>query len=140
MGQAVLVREQVDGGTKLLARLRDRGFGARGACWGKRGDDSTLHLFIVWPGEYGGHFAPIREALQSLESEWSHVFEKVRQSDTRVIAPTHPLARGLLDLYDHYPDQLPIWESSYNFGDNEFLDSVFVYPPELFSQPAPAGG
>jgi len=134
------VREQVDGGTKLLARLRDRGFGALGACWGKRDSDSKLYLFIVWDGPYGEYFTPIYETLKAMEPEWSHVFEKVRQEDVRVIAPTTPLARGLLDLYDRYPHQLPLWEGSYNFGDNEFLDSVFVYPPELFAQPAPAAG
>jgi hypothetical protein len=144
MGQTTLVREQVDGGTKLLARLRDRGFGATAACWAKTEDDGQLYLYIVRPGvELTGvrpGYGEIYDAIKEMEGSWTHVFERINSNDIKLIDSNHPLARGVLDLYTRYPQLLPLWEGRYNLG-GVFVEGLFVYPPALFqSQPQPQAG
>lgn len=143
MGQTTLVREQVDGGAKLLGRLRDRGFAATGACWGMADDDAQLYLYVVSPGvELTGttaKYEQVHDALAAMAGEWSHPFERIDSGDIRVIAPSHPLAVGMSELYTRYPQLLPLWQGKYTLG-RVFVEGLFVYPASLFAPLPVAAG
>ncbi len=89
MDQATLVKEQVDGGTKLLLRLRERGFDMAAACWTKTYYDARPYLYIVSPSIAGKDSRPsyktIFETLQELENAWDHPFERIKTTQIKLI-------------------------------------------------------
>lgn len=141
MAATALVREQIEGGEKLIRKLLERGFRVEGALWGQREYDSHSYLYLIAPqldvdGPSHGYSA-IREAQAELESEGIHWMERIERYSMKLLSPNDPLARGLLEKYRALPNLKPSLPRDQSIG-SEFVDNAFVYPPSLFQAVAAA--
>lgn len=142
MDQAILVREQFDGGLKLLTRLRDRGFDVAGACWAKTESDGELYLYIISPsvdlhGALPG-ISQINTTLAGMQGEWSHPFERIDSFATKLVGTRDPLAQGVLEIYREQPNLIPTARGTMLVRP-VYVERAYLYPPSLF-QPQPAVG
>jgi hypothetical protein len=138
--QATLVREQFDGGAKLLARLRDHGFAVTGAFWAKTEYDGQWYLYIVAPTISGKDprpaFGEVRETLRQMAAEWTHAFEQVEPSDVKLLGTDEQLAKGLLDWYAHHPQDRPALYQGSSLG-SVSIEGAYIYPAKMFVSQQP---
>jgi hypothetical protein len=143
MDQATLVRDQIDGGEKLLTRLRESGFDMTAACWAKTEDDGQWYLYIVSPSvEVNGvrpGYAQIRSTLNQMDSEWTHPLERVEPVTVKLIGSKDPLAQGVLEMYRRFPGPIPTWHGGSVLG-SVYVDGAYVYPPTMFAPAQPQAG
>ncbi len=140
MAATALVREQIEGGERLIRKLLERGsLRVDGALWGQREYDGRTYLYLILPnldrdGSFKSHDA-IGEAQAELENEGIHWMERIES--LRLLSPTDPLARGVLDKYRAFPRMKPSLPRDQGIG-SEIVDNAFVYPPSLFQPVATA--
>lgn len=132
----------MDSGQRLVERLRGGGLEVVAACWATTEERPGWELYLVTPAVAGKDprpvFGRVAVALQELEGEWTHPFERLDRSAVTVLAPREPLARGLLDQYRKYPDLRPGPPTGPTYIGEAAVDGSFVYPASLFRpQPAP---
>lgn len=142
MDQATLVREQAEGGERLLRRLVERGFGVRAAVWAPEADTGRWVLHVVAPvveqsGPLAG-YEQMADALGELDPLWSGPLERIDPFAIRLIGPGHPLAVHVLDLYRRHPGLFPRFTGGAVAGP-EYYERLYVYPPALFQPRPPAG-
>ena len=140
MAASALVREQIEGGEKLIRKLLERGsLRVDGALWGQREYDGRSYLYLVLPnldrdGSFKSHEA-IGEAQAELENEGIHWMERIES--LRLLPPTDSLARGLLEKYRNFPKLKPSLPRDQPIG-SEFVENAFIYPPSVFQPLAAA--
>lgn len=144
MDKGTLVRELLDGGEKLVARLVKNGVGVSAAGWVETTEAGEPQLYIVAPlADEQGLFVAygaLADAMNSLESEWSHWLERIDDSSIRMCRTTEPLARGLIDVTQRSSAKFPTWFGSPSLG-GVSIDGAYLYPPTLLQpQPQPAAG
>lgn len=143
MDQTTVVKEQVEGGSKLLNQLLARGVDLVAACWAKTADYDRWLLYLVSPAVEGRDPRPvyleIRTALREMETEWSQPFECVEPTTVQLIPPSDPLAQGLLT---ESPSALRKWSTLYGerMIGNTFVEGAYIYPSALFAKPASVTG
>jgi len=143
MDQAKVVTEQVVGGKKLLARLRGEGFAINGACWARTEDDGQWYLYLITPVVEGKDSRPsyliIRNTLRQMDGDWADEFERIDPFDVKLIAPSDPLARGVLESYQRWPDEIPTCHGGSALGSVN-IEGAYIYPARMFApaQPQPA--
>lgn len=140
MDRGSLVREQLDGGEKLIRRLVSDGLGVTGAAWAQLDGDADPYLYLVVPDvEARGSRAAYRRvsaAQIALEAEGLHWLERLDRFGTKLLSARDPFARGLARYYaDAPPSPHPVWTGSRPFG-GVYVDGAYVYPAALF-RPAP---
>jgi hypothetical protein len=142
MDQAILVKERVTAGQRLIESLRDKKFGLTGACWAKLDDDSGWLLFLISPDVATQGVRPgytlIRATLSELETR-TDAFERIDPLTVRLVSEDYPLAAGVLRHYSNrHPDSGPTW----HMGDTlsfVAVERAYIYPATLFhKQPAGA--
>lgn len=141
MDQATLVREQIEGGEKLIRKLFERGFDVLAAFWGKTEYDGRFYLYLVAPqvdmlGVPSG-YGEVSAAQAELEREGIHWMEQIDSFSVNLISPNHPLALGVLKRYREDPDMRPSLPRD-TFLNSEFVENAFIYPPSLFQPVATA--
>src|SRR5437667_238958 len=68
MDKGLLVREQMEGGQKLVEQLAKNGFPLKAAFWRKEDDDSRWHLYLVTPlVEERGPFEAYRQIEAAIQ-------------------------------------------------------------------------
>jgi hypothetical protein len=140
MDQPVLVREQVDGGEKLLARLRERGFDTVAAFWAKTAEDTRWYLYLVTPAvDQKGlldTYGEIGDALRELNGAWSHPFERIDSLSVKVLSPSSPTATTVLDFQAQYQQIVGPWFYAPSIEGVSPDGPAYVYPSPA---PQPAG-
>jgi hypothetical protein len=141
MDQTTLVREQYDGGIKLLTRLQERGFDIAAAGWAKTAYDGQMYLYIVSPSMTGKDprtgYRVIHETLQQFENEWSHPFERIDHLAVKLIGTSEAIAQGMLKWYSQYAGPNPSWFNESSIG-SEYVEHACIYPATLFAAPQQA--
>ena len=135
MDQIALVKEQIEGGEKLVRKLLERGFDVRAAFWGKTESDGRPYLYLVAPqvdvpGVSAG-YGEVSAAQAELELDGTHWMEQIDPFGVNLLSPNHPLARGVLNLYRDNPKLKPCLPRDQRIG-SEIVDNAFIYPPSLF--------
>ncbi len=128
MDTVPLVSEQVDGGSKLLHQLPQNGFEVTVAFWLQPTDRGRWYFYIVSPvvetegpaEAYGRLHASIRRMPQPLGIDPLKV---------KLIGPTHPIARDVLDIHKQAPDPRT---SPVRWGGNQLgnlsVEGTYLYP------------
>lgn len=133
MDQTALVREQIEGGEKLIRKLIERGFDLLAALWTKMEYDSRSYLYLVSPQvEKSGPLSAYQEvsaAQIELEKTGLHWMEQIDSYSIKVIPPSDPLAQDVLASYQVYPD--PSASHGQWYG-SRLVDGGFLYQPSLF--------
>jgi hypothetical protein len=133
--QSTLVREQLDGGEKLIARLLANRSDIFSAGWVQTSEDGQPYLYIATriADDRGLRtaYGVLADALQSLDDEWSHWMERIDDSTVKMLRTTEPLARGMTEVNQRYPGPFPTWFNGPNLGGVP-IDGAYIYPPTLF--------
>lgn len=136
------MREQIDGGEKLVRQLAASGFPVSAALWAKAEGDGQLYLYVATPEVDDRDpriaYGQLAAARQAVEGSWSHPLERVERYSVKLIPPSHPLARAVLDEYRRYPGTLPTRRGGSRLGTVD-VEGAYIYPPSLF-QPQPQAG
>lgn len=95
MDKGLLVREQTEGGQKLIDQLVRSGFPLRMAFWRKEDDDTRWHLYLITPlVEERGSFEAYRQVQAAVDScSWPDPAEMIDTSMVMALEPTYPLAK-----------------------------------------------
>lgn len=141
MDSTTLVRERVGAGEKLLTRLRERALEVVAACWAKTIDDGQWYLYLVSPRvDTEGRVAVYKvvlDTLASMEGGGADAFERIGALDVKVLRPSQPLARGMLDLYRAWPNDPPAYHQDSVLG-SVSVEGAYIYPAAMFAPPQPA--
>src|SRR5690349_13478687 len=107
MDQATLVREQIDGGERLIRQALASGFDVRAALWAKIEGDGQWYLYLVTPEVENRDprigYGKLAAVERGLERSWSHPLEQIDRYGVKLISPNHPLAQGVLEEYRRCP-------------------------------------
>lgn len=139
MDQAILVKEQVIAGQRLIESLRDKKLHLTGGCWAKLEDDGGWLLFLISPhvatqGVRQG-YALIQAALTELGAT-TDAYERIHPLTVRLVSEDYPVAEGVLRLYRRHPDSVPTWHGGSSLGFMP-IEGAYIYPAKLFA-PLPA--
>jgi hypothetical protein len=148
MDQVPVVSERkFDGGEKLIRALLAAGVPIAGACWAKTPRYARPRLYLVTPEVEGADarltYSKVGAALDALDAgqKWGHWLERIDQFDVSLVSPGSDVGRALAWEYDHYPGPGPTLKYGWLGRDIPLEEgAAFVYPPSLFSEPAPAAG
>lgn len=132
----------------MLSRLLAGGFDATAGVWAKAEGDGQYYLYIVHPpAETRGirpGFGQVLTELRQMDASrlWASPFERVDPFAVKLVEPSDPLARGVLDHYQRFPDDHPTWHQGSILGSVP-IDGAYIYPAGLFKaqaapEPAPA--
>lgn len=140
MDQAALVREQVEGGEKLIRQLRASGFEVVAGIWTQLDGDSRAYLYLITPEVDNRDprigYGRVSDAQQALEATGLHWSERIDPFAVKLIPPRHPLAQGVIGHYARFNDPFPTWHGGSILG-SVYIDGAYIYPASLF-QPQPA--
>lgn len=137
MAEEVLVKEQIDGGRKLLDRLLAADVHLTVAFWCKPEDDQYWHLYLVSPDVKDRGTLPVYAVANQLINTlpWASDRERIDPSSLRVVHTSNWLAQNALPIARAYPPGVAnIWYRAKWFGDAA-VEGTYIYP---LPQPAPA--
>jgi hypothetical protein len=111
MDQGLLVREQIDGGQKLVEQLVQNGFPLTTAFWRKDDDDTRWYLHLVTPiVEEQGPFEAYRQVRAAVQGcQWVDPEEAIDTSVVKVLETTHPLAKLVGEIARRNPGPFNTW-------------------------------
>jgi len=126
MDTDTLVENQIDDGWKLLAQLVRNNCDVSTACWVKTGEEGRWFLYIASTVvDEKGLAAAYREVygmLQSMDIPW------ISLSEVKLISPTNPIARAVLEILQRHPGRFPTRLQLPQLG-NVAIEEVYIYPP-----------
>ncbi len=135
MDQTALVREQIEGGEKLIRKLIERGFELWAGLWTKMEYDSKSYLYLISPQvEKVGlinAYRKVSAAQIDLEKSGLHWMEQIEQFTVKLIPPSDPLAEEILTRYQQYPDMSPAHAHGWRYS-SSLVEGGFAYPSSLF--------
>jgi hypothetical protein len=137
MGQEVLVKDQTDGGQKLIDQLVVRGFPLTAAFWMRRDDDFRWYLYIVTPMvESRGPFEVYRQIRAAIETcRWDTPAELISSSDIKTLETTHYLAKRADEILRRHVGPSNIWVGETWVGD-AVVSGTYLYARTPTPQPA----
>jgi hypothetical protein len=131
-------RERAERAVLLFSRLRADGLEMLGALWTQAEGDGQPYLYIITPNvEVEGPLQATSRLVRTLRDFQQGITDPYLLLDSsamKLIGPSHPLAREILDLYHRNPDDTPtfFYGSPLGFGP---IEAAFVYPAKMFSSP-----
>jgi hypothetical protein len=137
MDQEVLVKEQIDAGSELLARLVAGGLDVSAAFWTKAEGDDRWYLYLVSSlVDREGPFA-VYEAVDAAvraSAGGSNRAVGIDSSVVKTLETTHPLAKEVTDLMHRHPKPSNIWYRI-RYLRNYPVEGIYIY---ALPSPAPA--
>ena len=136
MDQAILVIYRLGDGQKLIERLVRNRFEIMAAFWLYTNDNDKWRLMLVsrtvdTEGPRASYGA-VQRAFDELPD-----LQMDRTFDVTVLSPRKPLARGVLEYLKRDPSKGPKRVEQTLLG-RVCVESVYIYPPELYLLPEPA--
>lgn len=144
MDQGPLVDQQIEAGTRLIEALAHVSFDVTAAFWIKASEEGRWFLYIATKtlDEIGvaEAYRRVIERRRGLEQEWerTHGQRWFDTLDVKLISPTNPTARDVLDLQARYPDLMPIRYQGPRLG-RVSLDDSYIYAPLFGVTTIPSG-
>jgi hypothetical protein len=137
--RSLVTRDLAESGRKFLLRLAKTDAAPIAAMWAQRSEhDDRPYLFVVVPLiESQG---PIRaytiagNVQRELNAETNDIFAELDAFAVKLLGPSEPLAKGLLDWYQRYPDDRPTFHHGSSLGFVP-IDGAYIYPATMFSVP-----
>ncbi len=133
-------RDRVESAGELLKRLPAEGLVTRGALWSRVEGDGQPYLYIITPNaEHEGQIeANLRlgRALREFQKGVTDLFRRLDPYEIKLIGPSDPLAQGVLDLYQEWPDDRPTYHQGSVLG-TVSIDGAYIYPAKMFAPPPP---
>ena len=141
MDKTTLVKEQIDGGARLVRRLRERGVEVPGALWARTAYDGKPYLYIITPevdalGTIEAH-GKVQDALQSLLDDSIPWEEQIDRFSIKLLSPSEKLAQGVLRRFTFFPNDPPAWHHDTTIG-SAYVEGAYIYPAKLFTPPPAA--
>lgn len=131
-------RERADRAGQLLARLRADGLQTLGAVWAQAEGDGQPYLYIITSNvdSEGLIAANLRlgNTLRVFQKGVSDPYSLLDPYEIKLIRPSDPLAREILDLYQRFPDNRPTFSYGSHLTPNH-LEPAYVYPATMFAAP-----
>lgn len=132
MDQEPLVREQIDAARKFLEELA-KAVPVRAAFWLKADEDPHWNLYIATDRQKNGgttsDYDAVGRAFQATDDP------NLSLSRLSLIGIKDPLARAALEMYERYPQRIPIFRWGENFG-RTFVQDLYLYlQPVLAHRP-----
>ena len=125
MDQEPLVREWIDAARKFLDEL-ERHLPIQAAFWLKEDEDSHWDFYVATEGDQHG---------RSTDAERDVVWKAFKTIDDpnfsvsrlSLIGMKDPRARAALEMYQRYPQRIPIFRWRERFGKQE-VQGLYLYP------------
>jgi hypothetical protein len=129
MDQEPLVREQIDAARKFLDEL-EKHLPFQAAFWLKADEDSHWDLYIATDrARHDGTDEAYEMVVKASDAVDDPNFELSRVR-VKVIGTKDPLARAAVEMYQRYPQRIPIFRWGENFG-RTFIQGLYLYPPPV---------
>jgi len=117
--------DEIDAGKALVERLNDH-FPVIAACWLREDEGGERYLYVALDGltvpkadlAYG-------EVIRIAGAMKDHYIDPFR---VKLIGPTHPIAKAVLDIYRRFPGRIPTRFDGPVAGGMAVAE-VYIYPP-----------
>src|SRR5438067_764525 len=126
MDQEPLVREQIDAARKFLEEL-EKHLPFQAAFWLKADEDSHWDLYIATDRVRNGSTAAAYEMVGKASDAVDDPNFELSRVRVKLIGIKDPLARAALEMYQRYPQRIPIFRWGENFG-KTFAQGLYLYP------------
>jgi hypothetical protein len=127
MDQEPLVREQIDAARRFIDELA-KSIPIQAAFWLKADNESYWDLYIATD-----RIKDVRNvAAHDVVGKASQAIDDPNFDLSRLtfIGIKDPLARAALEMYQRYPQRIPIFRWSQNFG-RTYVQGLYLYPPPV---------
>lgn len=135
----LVTRAQIESAREFLKRLPANDLVTRGAAWAQIEGDEKPHLYVITPNveKEGPIEANLRlgKALREYQSGVTDPFRQLDPFAIKLIGPSNPIAREILDWYQFCPDEQDTLYHGSRLAPS-LLEPAFFYPAKLFSAPA----
>lgn len=125
MGQTLLV-EQIKDGETLVRTILDEGVEVQAAFWMAEDDTSLPLLHIVSEDVLRLGRGPTYDKINGVLRRMDQPFW-VRFDEVKLVDPSRPLARDILDRLDRNPGPLPLRGGGEYLG-GDYVNQYFIYP------------
>ena len=126
MDQEPLVREQIDAARKFLDEL-EKHLSFQAAFWLKADEDSHWDLYIATDQVRNGSTAAAYEGVVKASDAVDDPNFDLSRVKVKLIGTKDPLARAALEMYQRYPQRIPIFRWRERFGKQE-VQGLYLYP------------
>jgi hypothetical protein len=127
MDQEPLVREWIDAARKFLEEL-EKHLPVQAAFWLKEDEDTHWNFYVVTERPKNGDRTAEHEAItKAFKTIDDPNFSMSRLS---LIGIKDPLARAALEMYQRYPQRIPIFRWREQFG-KRYVEGLYLYPPPV---------
>jgi hypothetical protein len=127
MDQEPLVSEQKDAARKFIDELAKH-VPVRAAFWLKADEESHWYLYIATDRDRNGSSPEDYDVVVQV----SNTIDDPNFDSSRVtlIGLKDPLARAALEMYQRYPQRIPIHRWAETFG-RTYVQGLYLYPPPV---------
>jgi|GEM_PF-7015823 len=130
--------DRIETAARLFAHLQDGAFDLQGAMWAQSEGDAQPYLYLVTKqlvvdGPIGA-YKKFNAAFHAFQRAQTNPFRALELDDIKLLAPSDPLAVGLLWSLDRHPTDLPTFHFSIPRGVPMW--AAYIYPAALFAPPA----
>jgi hypothetical protein len=130
---------RADRAGQLLAQLRIDGLDVLGAVWAQVEGDGQPYLYIITPNvdSEGLIAANLRlgSTLRTFQQGVSDPYSFLDPYEIKLIRPSDPIAREVLDRYQLCPDDHPALYHGSRLTPS-LLAPAYIYPAKMFTAPA----
>jgi hypothetical protein len=126
MATDTLVETRIEEGRKLIELLVESGFDVMLGAWVRTIEDDQWFLYLVSD-------VVEREGMASAYRKLYSIYRSIPDgwvllSDTKLIGPSNPIAKDLLEIQGRFPAPVPVRSRRPRLG-NLSIEEVYVYPP-----------
>ena len=123
------MREQIDAARKFLDEL-EKHLPFQAAFWLKADEDSHWDLYIATDRVRNGNTAASYEGVVKASDAVEDPNFDLSRVKVKLIGTKDPLARAALEMYQRYPQRIPIFRWGEHFG-RMFVQGLYLDPPPV---------
>ena len=118
----------MEDGQRFLDQLVREGVPVRATAWVKESEYGPWYFYIVTPlvsedGDTGPAYRRTNVVLRQIPQPFW-----VDPMEYKVVAPSEPVGKAILDLYRQYPGLFPRWYRGASLGGTP-IEGAYIYPP-----------
>jgi hypothetical protein len=129
----LVMREQIDGGSRLLDQLRHLGLEITAAGWVKAEFAARPYLYVATPAVHEADPRPpyrlVRTAVDVLEPVWGGSLERLDTIDVKLVSDRDPLAVGMAEVQrTDRTGRHATWYRGSSLGRMPLDGPAYIYP------------